>query len=294
MPGLLFFPSSRKGPPPSSSRREACLPHSEPPADPPAIAIEITHRNPTLLAVNSDAASPAPAPPPNRRAARGLGRHPNGRQPQYRATRGGGAGNADFGFSGGIIRPTYPNTWLRLTRQGSVITMWYGANGTTWNKYCDIDTVATVNGFGTPFPNTLLVGVAVTAHNDGDLTGGVATVSDVSVTVTPSTPNLSVVTQVQDDSTYVGSDAHFRFAVTNSANANGSGVNYQWYRNNQLVTNANSGLFSVFASAADNGAKVYCTASLAGASVNSATGTVTVATATEYPGYVKYFRVVTP
>jgi hypothetical protein len=106
--------------------------------------------------------------------------------------------------------------------------------------------------------------------------------------VTPTTPSLSVVTQVQNASTYVGSDAHFNFAATNSAIANGSAVNYQWYKNDQLVTNANSTLFALFASAADNGAKVYCQASVPGGSVNSATGTVTVATATEYPGYVKY------
>lgn len=96
--------------------------------------------------------------------------------PQYRAVRGGDAGNANFGFSGGTIRPTYPNTWLRLTRQGSVITIWYGTDGTTWNKYADINTAATMNGFGAPFPDPLLVGVAVTAHNDGDPTGGIATV----------------------------------------------------------------------------------------------------------------------
>lgn len=208
--------------------------------------------------------------------------------PQYRATRGGDAGNNNFGFTGGTIRPTYPDTWLRLTRQGSVFTMWYGTNGTTWNKYCDINTAASVNGFGVPFPDPLLVGVAVTAHNNGDPIGGVATISDLSVTVTPSTPILTPVTQVQNASTYVGSDAYFSFAVTNSAIANGSAANYQWYKNNQLVTNANSGLFAVFASAADNGAQVYCTASLPGASVNSATGIVSVATATEYPGYLKY------
>ncbi|MBE0541035.1 MAG: hypothetical protein IH623_06600 [Verrucomicrobia bacterium] len=208
--------------------------------------------------------------------------------PQYRAVRGGDAGNANFGFTGGIIRPTYPNTWLRLTRQGSVFTIWYGTDGTTWNKYADINTAGTLNGFGNPFPDPVLVGVAVTAHNNNDPIGGIATVSDLSVTVTPSAPILTPVTQVQDASTHVGSDAHFSFVVTNSAIANGSAANYQWYKNGQMVTNATGPNFSVFASAADNGAKVYSVASLPGASVNSATGTVSVATATEYPGYLKY------
>lgn len=206
--------------------------------------------------------------------------------PQYRATRGAGAGNNNFGFTGGFISPTYPNTWLRLTRMGSVITMWYGTDGTTWNKYADINTAATVNGFGTVFPDPLLVGVAVTSHNNGAI--GTATVSDLSVVVTPTTPNLSIVTQVQNASTYVGSDAHFRFAATNSAIANGSAVNYQWYKNDQRITNATGVDFSVFASAADNGAKVYATASLPGALLYSATGTVSVAASTEFPGFVKY------
>jgi hypothetical protein len=89
-----------------------------------------------------------------------------------------------------------------------------------------------------------------------------------------------VVTQVQNASTYVGSDAHFRFAATNSAIANGSAVNYQWYKNDQLVTNANGGIFTVFASPADNGAKVFCAASLPGTVLYSATGTVSVAAKT--------------
>lgn len=209
--------------------------------------------------------------------------------PQYRANRGGDAGNANFGYSGGTVRPTYPNTWLRLVREGSTFTMYYGTNGTSWTKYCDINTAVAVNGFGDAFPDTVLVGVAVTAHNDGDTTGGVATVSDLAVTVTPSTPVLSVVTQVQPSaSAYVGSDAFFSFVATNSAVANGSIGNYQWYKNDKVVTNANSTLFAVFASEADNGAKVYCKATVGAVSLNSATGTVSVTPAVEVPGSIKY------
>lgn len=205
--------------------------------------------------------------------------------PQWRPTRG---GDANWDAMGLTVAPTYPNTWMRITREGSLFRMYYGTDGVNWNLYGELNTASTTYGFGNPFPDPVLVGVAVTAHNDGDPTGGVATISDLSVTVAPTPPILTPVTQVQDASTYVGSDAHFSFAVTNSAIANGSAANYQWYKNDQAVTGANGPIFSVFASAADNGAKVYCNAWLPGASVNSATGTVSVATATEYPGFVKY------
>lgn len=207
--------------------------------------------------------------------------------PQYRATRGGDAGNDKFGFPG-TVNPTYPNTWLRITRVGSVFTMWFGTDGTTWTKYCDIDTAQTRNGFGNAFPDPVLVGVAVTAHNNSDPIGGIATVSDLSINVTPSTPVLTAVTQVQNATTTVGSDAYFRFTATNTAIANGAVGNYQWYKNDVLVPNVAGQNYALFASAADNGAQVYCRAWIPGGEVYSATGTVTVLAPTEYPGFAKY------
>lgn len=205
--------------------------------------------------------------------------------PQWRPTRG---GDANWDAMGLTIAPTYPNTWMRITRMGSMLTMYYGTDGVNWTKYGDLNTASTTYGFGNPFPDPVLVGVAVTAHNNGDLTGGVATISDLSVTVTPTAPNLTPVTQVQDATTYVGSDAFFSFVVTNSAIANGSAANYQWYKNGQAIANATGRNYALFAAPEDNGALIHCVASLPGASVNSATGTVTVLTPIEVSGSLKY------
>lgn len=203
--------------------------------------------------------------------------------PQYRPNRGSECGNV-----GPTVDPTYPNTWLRLTRQGSLFTMYTSTNGTDWAELTRINTAATDYGFGNPFPDPLVVGIAVTGHADSDPTGGVATISDLSVTVTPSTPALTVVTPVQDASTYHGAEAYFSFAATNSAIANGSAMAFQWYKDGQAIANANTSVYAHLASLTDNGAKIYCAASLPGAATLYSTGTVTVAAATEMPGMIKY------
>lgn len=214
--------------------------------------------------------------------------------PQWRTARG---GNADWTAMGLTVRPTYPGTWLRMTRTGSLFTLYYGSDGTTWTKYADIDTAKTdvVGGdnnttFGTPWPDPLLVGIAVTAHSDADATGAQAEISDLSITVTPSTPSLAFTANPQDATAYVGGDAYLgAVAATNTALANSPVGSFQWFKNGVAIPGATAPRFSLLAGAADNGAKIHCQASMAGATpVNSSTGTVTVLAATEYPGQLKY------
>ena len=60
--------------------------------------------------------------------------------PQWRVSRG---GQADWTAMGKTIRPTYlpnPPTWLRIQREGSIFTLSYGTDGTTWTEYGKIDT----------------------------------------------------------------------------------------------------------------------------------------------------------
>ncbi len=196
----------------------------------------------------------------------------------YRNSRDGGSG--DFRPE---VRPAYPNCWLRVERFGATFNLYLGTNGVNWTKYRTYNTSTTADGFsGTPWPNPILVGVAVTAHNDGSSALGVATISDLSVTVNPVTPpsTLTVTKQVQSTSAYVGTEASFSFAVSDNAIPQGIYFpSYQWYKNNQLVTNATGPNFTFLAWDGDNGAQVYCQASYpafpAVVPVNSATGTVT-------------------
>jgi hypothetical protein len=208
---------------------------------------------------------------------------------QFRTTSGGAA---DWLQAGTSPKPIYPNVWMRIHRTGSIFSIYYsGGDGSVWTNYMDIDTSSatqTIGGAGTTFgvawPNLVCVGIAVTAHND---TGGLAdaTVANVSTTIAPITPPtvLNATTQVVNDSTYVGSDATFSFFTTNNANPNIILPNYQWYKNGVVVSNATGNYFTWPATAADNGAKVYCTATVPApyntsvSSITSATGTLTVA-----------------
>ncbi|MEJ5237932.1 MAG: PA14 domain-containing protein, partial [Limisphaera sp.] len=205
--------------------------------------------------------------------------------PQWRASRG---GDADWNTFNQTVAPTYPNTWLRLTRQGSVITMWYGTDGVNWTKYADIDTASTQFGFGQPFPGRVLVGVAVTAHNNADL--GTATVSDLSVTVSPAAPNLQVVRDLQNQTVYSHTTVTLTFQATNAAIANGSlGVgDYQWFKNGQPIANATGPTYSFVVAPEDNNAQIYCRAVLGSASVTSTVATLTVQAPTEIVGMLKW------
>lgn len=210
----------------------------------------------------------------------------NGLRCGYRATSGAGSGEVNPG-----VQPPYPNCWLRVERFGPVFNLYRSTNGTSWIKYDTIDTSTTARGFSsTPWPNPILVGVAVTAHNNGSATLGVATISDLAITVNPVTPPtaLTVTKQVVNSAAYLGTEASFSFTVSDNANPQGLYFpSYQWYKNNQLMTNATGQNFTFLAWDGDQNAQVYCQASYPAipsvTPLNSATGIVTVV-----PGSVMY------
>jgi hypothetical protein len=89
-------------------------------------------------------------------------------------------------------------------------------------------------------------------------------------------------TQVQNVAVTMGSEASFSFAVTNNANPPVTSL-YQWFKNNQLMTNATGSQFTFLAGPGDTNAQVCCVATLPAAfnpnnlpPLTSATGTVTV------------------
>jgi len=72
-------------------------------------------------------------------------------------------------------QPAYkPPTWLKLARNGSVFSCEYSLDGSTWTDYIDLDTSKTTpvgsggTKFGTPWPDTVTAGIAVTAHNNAE------------------------------------------------------------------------------------------------------------------------------
>jgi PA14 domain-containing protein len=219
---------------------------------------------------------------------------------QFRSQRGGGA---DWVELNPVWHPTYPNQWLRLSRTNNSITVAFSSDGLNFTNYLTIDTASTalVSGstFGTPWPNVLSVGLAVTAHNNTSTTLGMATFQNLSLTFPPVTLTaIGASTQVQNVSAYPGSEASFTFVTTNNANPPAISwpieLGYQWYKNGTAIPNATSTSYTRLVNPSDateNGSQYYCQATVlppynttvAVTSLTSATGTVTV-----LPGAVYY------
>ena len=104
---------------------------------------------------------------------------------QYRQQRGGGSQwPPDIGASIPTVNPTYPNTWMRLVRLGSVFIGYTSPDGQAWLENYRIDT-ATTAGFPPAWANTINVGLAVTAHNDASTSGAIATFDDLTFVTDP-------------------------------------------------------------------------------------------------------------
>jgi PA14 domain len=206
---------------------------------------------------------------------------------QYRAV---ANGSANWQEDSPVVRPTYPNTWLRVQRFGSVFRIQQGTDGKNWDTYITIDTAttATPDFNGVPWPDPIYVGAAVTAHNDSDANGAVAVVSDLSITPITSA-KIGIAQDVQNMTTTVGGEVTFSCLATNDADAP---VVYQWYMNGNVVSNAVStaGNFTFLATAAESGAQISCKATVPGissASVTSGTATLTVNPSTVYTNGLK-------
>jgi hypothetical protein len=205
---------------------------------------------------------------------------------QFRTVSGGAA---DWKQVGTSPHPVFPNAWMRIHRNGSIFSIYYSTDNVTWTDYLDIDTSKTtvIGGsgttFGTAWPDLVCVGVAVTGHDDIDSLAD-ATIANLtgtfSVITAPTVVNPTV--QVSNTTAVAGCEASFSFATTNNSNPNVVLPTYQWYKNSQLVTNATGTSFTWLAQTADNGAQVYCVATVPApyntsvTTVTSATGTLTV------------------
>ena len=82
---------------------------------------------------------------------------------QYRLAEGGEMKAIYPSTSAGIppFPVNFPNTWLRLTRNGTAFTGYFSTDGDKWDVYAALDL---------PLPGKLFVGMAVTSHNADKLT----------------------------------------------------------------------------------------------------------------------------
>lgn len=201
---------------------------------------------------------------------------------QWRGTSGGASANS--AYSGSF--DSYPNEYARIVRLGNVFNFYWSTDGVNWNLIGSQDTSTTANGFdGIPWENPILVGVAVTAHNDTSSQLGVAVITNLTVVPIGAPTAVGMTSPIKGTTTvYAYEEASFSFAATNNAIPLGDvPMTYTWYKNNQV---ANSNLlttnYTFLTTAADNGAQIYAVASPLG--YPSITVTSAVLTLTANPG----------
>ena len=84
----------------------------------------------------------------------------------YRTGKTGGAGSNDGQHEEGSGAPEYPNAWLRLQREGNVVTAYASNDGLNWRVQGAQDTATWAGGL--PLPNTVYLGLAVSRHSGAD------------------------------------------------------------------------------------------------------------------------------
>lgn len=213
----------------------------------------------------------------------------NNRGPQFRCLR-------DDQCSWTSPSPAYPpnangNNWLRMERVGSVLYMYTSDDGKAWNMYnpwnpqgwdtkgswpagTDNPTVAS---FTNAWPNTILLGLAVTAHSDGDTT--TAKFSNFG----PYTPTPVAISTQPAATVTVAQNNAFELSVT----ASGDPVHYEWRKNGTPIAQAVSSTYKVdLAQTSDSG--TYTVRVFGGGKeIVSSSSVVTVTTDTTPPTIAK-------
>ena len=171
----------------------------------------------------------------------------NFRGPQWRVNR---DGNADWRTPSPVITPNIPENWLRLERVGTAFYMYWSNDGKTWAMYqpwdpqgyntagmapagADNNTAfpgSNVAG-GTdtaPWPNSILLGVAVTSHNDADISTAVLS------TFEPYTPVPVAITTQPQATVAISANKALELSIA----ATGDPVHYQWRKDGTDIKDA--------------------------------------------------------
>jgi hypothetical protein len=134
----------------------------------------------------------------------------NGVSMQWRQNRDSGSSWPDWGSP--KIVPGYPNCWLRLRRVGNTFLSYYSQDGTNWTHYSiwERDTDA----LGDPWPESIFVGLAVTAHDRNVANFATAVFSNFEF-LTPPPEILKLLPR--NRSSYVSPQTNFVFTVKSLA-----------------------------------------------------------------------------
>ena len=155
---------------------------------------------------------------------------------QWRDVNGGGSGSTSGRDA------SYPNTWLRLARLGSIIYGYTSSNGVDWSLYAQRDTATT----GGAYPDVVYVGIGVASNNGGG--GNTKAVLSGFAPVIPAPFDFT--TTLTDVTTVENLAATFNVAVS------GPGPYlYNWYQNgtNLVKSSTSSSYTTPLLALSDNG-----------------------------------------
>jgi uncharacterized repeat protein (TIGR01451 family) len=126
--------------------------------------------------------------------------------------------------------PSIPNAWVRVTRDGNTYRAYGSRDGLAWKTF------ATTHN---TFSNTVYIGLATSAHNNG----APPTLAKYRNVYIPDVPTIN--TQPTPPSQTVGLHAAVAYSVAANNPPNSGAVRYQWRRNGVAIAGANSASLSI-------------------------------------------------
>jgi hypothetical protein len=185
---------------------------------------------------------------------------------------------------------SFPNAWLRLTRQGNVVNAYIGTDGANWQLVRSFNTGQNsgATDFIRPFPATSLIGLALSSHNDDVSRVGQGN-PPYSLTATAefrgfgqTTP--SIAGQPAATTVSVGQTANFTVTL---GNGHASFAAYQWREDGLDIPGATAASYSKTGPQLSDNGKVYSVLvsnQLNGTTVVSSGATLTVIDAPQVVG----------
>lgn len=138
-----------------------------------------------------------------------------------------------------------PNAWLRLKRENNVFTAFHGYDGVNWRMYAQLPA---------PYPKTVWLGLATTAHTAAQAVG-LVTVANYRDVYIPPPPVILVQPSPSTQTVPLHASVTYSVVASNPP-PNVTALSYQWFRNGLAISGA-TGASLTIADALGTHAGVY-------------------------------------